>query len=120
MGVVNSVLLFDMQFDTSKSDGQFKKTACNTKLRSYLPDFQFTDIRKGIEVLLLHPKCAHLQLYLFITQLSRKQWNGSVKTLNMLDGDCVVLGVHVLYNTQSESMPNDSTVASIFSSIGYT
>ena len=48
--------MWAMQFDTSKSDGQFKKTACNTKLRSYLPDFQFTNIRKGIEVLLLHAK----------------------------------------------------------------
>ena len=41
-------MIYGMQFDTSKSDGQFKKTACNTKLKSYLPDFQFTDIRKGI------------------------------------------------------------------------
>ena len=40
--------LYIYQFDTSKSDGQFKKTACNTKLRKYLPDFQFTDIKKGI------------------------------------------------------------------------
>ena len=39
---------FILQFDTSKSDGQFKKTACNSKLKSYLPEFQFTDIRKGM------------------------------------------------------------------------
>jgi len=31
-------------FDTSRSDGQFKKTACNDKLRKYLPDFKFTPI----------------------------------------------------------------------------
>lgn len=29
-------------FDTSKSDGQYKKTASIAKLRSFLPDFQFT------------------------------------------------------------------------------
>lgn len=33
-------------FDTSKSDGQFKKTACNKKLRSLYPDFQFTPIEE--------------------------------------------------------------------------
>jgi len=35
-------------FDTSKADGQFKKTASNSKLRSLRPDFQFTPIREGI------------------------------------------------------------------------
>lgn len=29
-------------YDTSKSDGQFKKTASNAKLQKYRPDFQFT------------------------------------------------------------------------------
>ncbi|XDV41135.1 hypothetical protein PO909_010053 [Leuciscus waleckii] len=29
-------------YDTSKSDGQIKKTASNAKLRKYLPDFKFT------------------------------------------------------------------------------
>ncbi|CAH1118700.1 unnamed protein product [Phaedon cochleariae] len=29
-------------FDTTKADGQYKKTASNAKLRKYLPDFQFT------------------------------------------------------------------------------
>ncbi|OZJ04040.1 GDP-L-fucose synthase [Bifiguratus adelaidae] len=29
-------------FDTSKADGQYKKTASNAKLRKYLPDFKFT------------------------------------------------------------------------------
>uniref|UniRef100_H2YSC4 GDP-L-fucose synthase n=1 Tax=Ciona savignyi TaxID=51511 RepID=H2YSC4_CIOSA len=29
-------------FDTEKSDGQYKKTADNAKLRKYLPDFKFT------------------------------------------------------------------------------
>jgi GDP-L-fucose synthase len=36
-------------FDTDKADGQFKKTACNKKLRGYRPDYQFTDIHEGIQ-----------------------------------------------------------------------
>jgi len=35
-------------FDTTKSDGQFKKTANNSKLRSLYPEFQFTPIEEGI------------------------------------------------------------------------
>jgi GDP-L-fucose synthase len=35
-------------FDSSYSDGQFKKTASNKKLRSYVPDHQFTKIEEGI------------------------------------------------------------------------
>lgn len=35
-------------FDTSKSDGQFKKTASNEKLKKYFPDFKFTNIHDGI------------------------------------------------------------------------
>ena len=34
-------------FDTSKSDGQFKKTASNAKLRKYRPNFKFTPFDKG-------------------------------------------------------------------------
>uniref|UniRef100_A0A4W5PRY9 GDP-L-fucose synthase n=1 Tax=Hucho hucho TaxID=62062 RepID=A0A4W5PRY9_9TELE len=41
----NQMLLFD----TSKSDGQIKKTASNTKLRRYLPDFTFTPLSEGIK-----------------------------------------------------------------------
>jgi GDP-L-fucose synthase len=36
-------------WDTTKSDGQFKKTACNDKLRKLLPDFQFTPMKDGIQ-----------------------------------------------------------------------
>jgi GDP-L-fucose synthase len=36
-------------FDTTKSDGQFKKTASNAKLRSLYPEFQFTPIRDGLK-----------------------------------------------------------------------
>ena len=32
----------EVVFDTSKADGQFKKTASNKKLRKYLPEFEFT------------------------------------------------------------------------------
>jgi GDP-L-fucose synthase len=35
-------------FDTTKSDGQFKKTASNAKLMSILPDFKFTPMKEGI------------------------------------------------------------------------
>lgn len=34
-------------WDTTKSDGQFKKTASNAKLRKYLPDFKFTPMAEG-------------------------------------------------------------------------
>jgi len=36
-------------YDTTKSDGQFKKTASNAKLRKYLPDFKFTPIKQAIQ-----------------------------------------------------------------------
>lgn len=35
--------------DTTKADGQHKKTASNKKLRTYLPDYKFTDIKDGIQ-----------------------------------------------------------------------
>lgn len=35
-------------FDTSKPDGQYKKTANNTKLISLIKDFKFTSMRDGI------------------------------------------------------------------------
>ena len=36
-------------FDTSKADGQFKKTASNDKLKALNPNFQFTPIEEGID-----------------------------------------------------------------------
>lgn len=39
----------ELEFDRSYSDGQFKKTANNAKLRKYLPDFEFTPIEVGID-----------------------------------------------------------------------
>ena len=38
-----------IKFDTSFSDGQFKKTADNTKLMNHIGDFQFTPIGEGIK-----------------------------------------------------------------------
>lgn len=36
-------------FDTSKPEGQHRKPTDNSKLRSYLPDFEFTPIREGVK-----------------------------------------------------------------------
>ena len=36
-------------FDTSKPEGQFRKPSDNSKLRSYLPDFEFTPFEDGIK-----------------------------------------------------------------------
>ncbi|XP_070507892.1 probable GDP-L-fucose synthase [Chironomus tepperi] len=36
-------------FDTTKADGQYKKTASNHKLRSLLPEYKFTDFDKAIK-----------------------------------------------------------------------
>lgn len=37
-------------FDTSKSDGQFKKTASNKKLKELYPEFQFTPIQEVLRI----------------------------------------------------------------------
>ncbi|XP_055656109.1 GDP-L-fucose synthase-like isoform X1 [Falco peregrinus] len=39
----------ELVFDTTKADGQFKKTASNAKLRRYLPSFQFTPFRQAVK-----------------------------------------------------------------------
>uniref|UniRef100_A0A672YY14 GDP-L-fucose synthase n=1 Tax=Sphaeramia orbicularis TaxID=375764 RepID=A0A672YY14_9TELE len=39
----------DVVYDTSKADGQFKKTASNAKLRRYLPDFTFTPFKQALK-----------------------------------------------------------------------
>jgi GDP-L-fucose synthase len=39
----------DVVFDSEKADGQFKKTADNTKLRKHLPDYKFTTMDDGIQ-----------------------------------------------------------------------
>ena len=40
---------FELEFDTSYSDGQFKKTADNSKLKSLIDTFSFTPFEVGIE-----------------------------------------------------------------------
>uniref|UniRef100_A0A665TEC4 GDP-L-fucose synthase n=1 Tax=Echeneis naucrates TaxID=173247 RepID=A0A665TEC4_ECHNA len=39
----------EVVYDTSKADGQFKKTASNAKLRHYLPDFTFTPFEQALK-----------------------------------------------------------------------
>ena len=39
---------FELEFDTSFSDGQFKKTADNGKLKNLIGAFEFTGIEQGI------------------------------------------------------------------------
>ncbi|XP_063060124.1 GDP-L-fucose synthase-like [Engraulis encrasicolus] len=49
-GVVEAIQFKgEVIFDTSKADGQFKKTASNDKLRQYLPDFKFTPFHTAIK-----------------------------------------------------------------------
>ncbi len=38
----------EVRFDTTKADGQFKKTASNAKLRKHLPGFRYTNIDDAI------------------------------------------------------------------------
>ena len=47
----HSLFVDIFQYDTTRADGQFKKTASNKKLRSYLPDFQFTPFEEGRKIL---------------------------------------------------------------------
>jgi GDP-L-fucose synthase len=37
-------------FDTTKSDGQFKKTVSNKRLRSLRPDFKFTPMEEAMKI----------------------------------------------------------------------
>lgn len=37
-----------LEFDTSAADGQIKKTASNDKLRTFLPNFKFTNLEVAI------------------------------------------------------------------------
>lgn len=39
----------EIVYDTSKADGQFKKTASNKKLRRLYKDFEFTPFEKAIQ-----------------------------------------------------------------------
>lgn len=37
------------EYDTTRADGQYKKTASNEKLMKYLPDFQFTPFEEAVQ-----------------------------------------------------------------------
>ncbi|CAO3666558.1 unnamed protein product [Umbelopsis ramanniana] len=39
----------EYSFDTTRSDGQFKKTASNDKLLKYIPDFEFTPFNDAVK-----------------------------------------------------------------------
>ena len=39
----------NIKFDTTFSDGQYKKTVSNNKFNNLYPDFKFTDINLGID-----------------------------------------------------------------------
>ena len=39
----------EVAFDTTKADGQYKKTANNAKLRKYLPEFKFTPFSTAMD-----------------------------------------------------------------------
>ena len=39
-----------IEFDTTKSDGQYKKTVDNSLFRSFNPDYKFIDITKGLDL----------------------------------------------------------------------
>lgn len=51
------------EFDTSRADGQYKKTASNRKLRKYLVDFQFTPFKQGT----CHDKDPFFDFFFFFT-----------------------------------------------------
>ena len=46
--MINSHFENKVQFDTSYSDGQYKKTADNARLLSFLPGVRFTSVQDGI------------------------------------------------------------------------
>ncbi len=52
-----------MKYLTDKSDGQFKKTSSNAKLKRYLPDFQFTPIEEVcVDIIVIRDHCRVLVL----------------------------------------------------------
>lgn len=51
VGIIVELMNFkgDILFDSSKSDGQFRKPSDNSKIKHYLPDFKFTPIYNGLK-----------------------------------------------------------------------
>ena len=47
--IADAIDYHNIEYDHTKADGQYKKTASNAKLRKYLPDYKFTPMRQGIK-----------------------------------------------------------------------
>ena len=59
----------EVKYLTDKADGQFKKTASNAKLRTYLPDFKENNLPISLKgqfakIILFNNECAHGTYYL--------------------------------------------------------
>ena len=40
---------WDIEYDSTKPDGQYRKDACNNKMKKYIGDFQFTKFTDGVK-----------------------------------------------------------------------
>ena len=51
VGMIVEIMNFkgNVVFDSSKPDGQFRKPSDNSKIKNYLPNFQFTPIYEGLK-----------------------------------------------------------------------
>lgn len=52
-------------FDTTKSDGQYKKTASNKKLKALYPGFEFTPIEE-VKNILFNLNCGNLSIIMIV------------------------------------------------------
>ncbi|KAI4905549.1 hypothetical protein NFI96_022231 [Prochilodus magdalenae] len=105
------------QYDTSKSDGQLKKTASNAKLRSYRPDFTFTPFRTGKHHTYLTPACDTSALSVITadmastgngdTELSKRRAIGLQPIMRVLGNEfCYLLGTKVKHSMALFAMMN--------------
>lgn len=66
------------QFDSSKADGQYKKTASNAKLMKLLPNFKFTPFEEGILFIctnaLIHKVCMCIYVFIQLAVKESVQW----------------------------------------------
>jgi GDP-L-fucose synthase len=46
--IANIYGIREIQYDTTKADGQFRKTMSNGLMRSHLKGFRFTPLREGL------------------------------------------------------------------------
>ena len=56
VGIIIELMNFkgEVIFDSTKPDGQHRKPSDNSKIKSYLPDFQFTPIYEGLKETIDH------------------------------------------------------------------